>query len=75
MGRSVDGGCGGLEAREEKGDGLFELGDEANGLAGWEFGVMEVEKGLWLELAGAEKVELKRLLPRFEDVFSLLAGS
>ena len=32
-GRSFDGDCGGLDARDEKGE-LFELGEEANALAG-----------------------------------------
>ena len=33
VGRSVDGGCGGLDARDEKGE-VFGLGEDANGLAG-----------------------------------------
>lgn len=33
VGRSVDGGCSDLDAREERGV-VFELGEEANGLAG-----------------------------------------
>lgn len=32
VGRYVDGGCGGLDAKDERGEG-FELGEEANGLA------------------------------------------
>ncbi len=71
VGRSVDGGCGGLDARDENGE-VFESGEEANGLAGWELGVVEEEKGFWLELAGVGKVELKRLLPRFEGVLSFM---
>lgn len=63
VGRSVDGGCGGLDAREEKGE-VLESGQEANGLAGWEFWVLEVENGFRLDLAEVEVVELKRLLPR-----------
>lgn len=43
--RSVAGGCGGLEAREEKEEDAFELGEEANGLTGWAFGLVEVENG------------------------------
>ena len=56
-------------------DGMLELGEEANGLAGWGFGAVEVENGLWLELAEDEKAELKRLLPRSEGVVFLLDGS
>lgn len=74
VGRSVGGGCGGLDAREETG-GVFELSDEANGLAGWEFGVVEDENGFWLELVEIEKVELKRILPRLGGVISFLAAS
>ena len=33
VGRSVDGGCGGLDARDEYGD-VFELGGDGDGLAG-----------------------------------------
>ena len=68
VGRSVGGGWAGLDTREEDG----ELGDEANGLVGWEFDVVEDEKGFWLELVEAGKVELKRLLPIFEGVLSFL---
>lgn len=72
VGRSVEGGCGGLEDREEKGEELFELGEEEKGFVGWGFGVLEDENGFSLELAEVGKVELKRLLPRFEGVLSLL---
>lgn len=44
------------------------LGGGANALAVGGFGVMEDENGFWLELVEVGKVELKRLLPRFEDL-------
>lgn len=52
-----------MGARDETGE-VFELGEAANGLVGWELVVVEIKNGLWLELAEVEKVELKRLLPR-----------
>ena len=45
VGRSVAGGCGGLDASEEKEEDLFGLGEEVNGLTGWEFGLVEVVNG------------------------------
>lgn len=63
-----------MEAREEK-EEAFGVGGEAKGLVGWEFGVVEEEKGFWVELAEVGKVELKRLLPRFEGEWSFLDDS
>ena len=63
-----------MDVRGEKGE-AFGLGGEANGLAGLEFGVVEDAKGFWVELAKVGKVELKRLLPRFEGEWSFLIDS
>ena len=63
-----------MDVNGEKGE-AFGLGGEANGLAGWEFGVFEDEKGFWVELAEFGMVELKRLLPRFEGGWSFLIDS
>lgn len=68
-GRSDGGGdgWGGLEARELDNGEVVVMEGGANGLAAaWGFGVVEVENGFWLELVDVGKVELKRLLPRFE---------
>lgn len=70
VGRSDGGGdgWGGLEAREVDNGEVVVLEGGANGLAAaWGFGVVEDENGFWLELVDVGKVELKRLLPRFES--------
>ena len=63
-----------MDVREEKGE-AFGLDEEANGLVGEGFGVVEDEKGFWAGVAEVGKVELKRLLPRFEGMWSFLDDS
>lgn len=71
VGRS---GAEGLGAGREEGV-VFEGEEKANGLAVVLEDEDEDEKGFWLELEVVEKVDLKRLSPRFEGGSSFLDGS